>query len=66
MEIRGPGTIANRVILIALIEEVGLPIFIFEDMRMTYLFYQGNEDFGRTWFLSQRKIIWRDGFPQLK
>ena len=55
MEIRGPGTIANRV------------IHIFKDKDgQTYLFYQGNEDFGRTWFLSQRKIIWRDGFPQLK
>ena len=46
--------------------ESGHPHIFKDKDGQTYLFYQGNEDFGRTWFLSQRKIIWRDGFPQLK
>ena len=46
--------------------ESGHPHIFKDKDGQTYLFYQGNEDFGRTWFLSQRKIIWRGGFPQLK
>ena len=45
--------------------ESGHPyIFVDEDGETT-LFYQGNNDFGRTWYLSQRKIVWRDGYPYL-
>lgn len=29
----------------------------------TYLFYQGNNDRGRTWWLSAVEIGWRDGIP---
>ena len=37
---------------------------IFKDKNsQTYLFYQGNNDFGRTWFISQRKVLWRNGKP---
>lgn len=43
--------------------ESGHPyIFIDEDDR-TYLFYQGNADMGRSWYLSMTEIGWRDGIP---
>jgi hypothetical protein len=28
-----------------------------------YLFYQGNNDLGKTWYLSFVKIGWKDGRP---
>lgn len=43
--------------------ESGHPHIFKDKDGQTYLFYQGNEDFGRTWFLSQRKIIWEGWFP---
>lgn len=45
--------------------ESGHPgIFVDEDGQ-TYLFYQANNDKGRTWFLSCVKIGWKDGKPYL-
>lgn len=39
---------------------------IFEDSNgKTYLFYQGNNDKGRTWLLSNRKIGWKSSGPYL-
>ena len=29
----------------------------------TYLFYQGNNDMGQTWYLSKVKIDWKNGLP---
>jgi hypothetical protein len=29
----------------------------------TYLFYQGNKDGGKSWYLSKVKIGWKDGKP---
>lgn len=40
---------------------------IFEDADgQTYLLYQGNADFGKTWFLSWRKVVWKNALPQTK
>jgi predicted GH43/DUF377 family glycosyl hydrolase len=30
-----------------------------------HLFYQGNNDMGRTWYLSHVRIVWKDGLPAL-
>lgn len=45
--------------------ESGHPhIFTDEDGR-TWLFYQGNNDRGKTWLISQREVLWRDNGPVL-
>ena len=39
---------------------------IFEDENGdTYLFYQGNDDKGKTWYLSNVKIGWRKSGPYI-
>lgn len=38
---------------------------IFQDGNSTYLFYQGNSDHGKTYFISMVRIIWRDGKPSV-
>ena len=45
--------------------ESGHPHIFKDKDGQTYLFYQGNEDFGRTWFISRKKVLWRDGKPFL-
>ena len=46
--------------------ESGHP-FVFEDEDgRTFLFFQGNNDMGQTWYLSCREIIWQAGLPVLK
>ncbi|MDR2920022.1 MAG: family 43 glycosylhydrolase [Tannerella sp.] len=46
--------------------ESGHPhIFTDVDGR-TYLFYQGNNDNGKTWYLSQKEVFWKDGKPYMK
>ncbi|MGG6314064.1 hypothetical protein [Paenibacillus macerans] len=30
-----------------------------------YLFFQGNNDMGRSWYLSMTEIGWRDGIPYM-
>ena len=46
--------------------ESGHPhIFTDADGR-TYLFYQGNNDNGKTWYITQNEVIWRDGKPGLQ
>lgn len=43
--------------------ESGHPGVFVDDDGQTYLFYQGNNDHGRTWLLSYVRIGWRDGWP---
>ncbi len=46
--------------------ESGHP-YIFEDHDgRTYLFYQGNNDMGKTWYLTQTEVLWENGFPKLQ
>jgi len=44
--------------------ESGHP-FLFQDKGQDYLFYQGNNDNGKTWYLSMVPIDWRAGRPVL-
>ena len=34
-----------------------------DDDGQTHLFYQGNNDNGRTWYLSRLRIEWKEGLP---
>jgi predicted GH43/DUF377 family glycosyl hydrolase len=43
--------------------ESGHPFVFTDDDDRTYLFYQGNDDNGQTWYLSKVEIGWRDGLP---
>jgi predicted GH43/DUF377 family glycosyl hydrolase len=43
--------------------ESGHPGVFVDDDGQTYLFYQGNNDKGKTWFLSRVKIGWKDEKP---
>ena len=43
--------------------ESGHPGVFVDDDGQTYLFYQGNNDQGKTWFLSFVKIGWKDEKP---
>lgn len=43
--------------------ESGHPGIFVDDDGQTYLFYQGNNDKGKTWFLSCVRIDWKDGKP---
>jgi sucrose-6-phosphate hydrolase SacC (GH32 family) len=46
--------------------ESGHPgVFVDADGR-THLFFQGNNDRGKTWYLSRVEIVWRDGRPALR
>ena len=43
--------------------ESGHP-FCFQDRDgRDYLFFQGDADYGKTWYLSKVEIIWKDGLP---
>ena len=46
--------------------ESGHPHIFTDSNGRTYLFYQGNNDNGYTWLLSQREVIWKKGKPTLK
>jgi len=43
--------------------ESGHPYAFTDDDGTTYLFYQGNNDNGKSWYLSKVKIRWKDGIP---
>lgn len=43
--------------------ESGHPFLFQDDDGQDYLFYQGNRDRGRTWYLSVMPIDWEDGKP---
>ncbi|MCW5963846.1 MAG: family 43 glycosylhydrolase [Bryobacterales bacterium] len=45
--------------------ESGHPAAFVDDDGQTYLFFQGNNDNGRTWHLSFRKLEWQNGIPRL-
>jgi predicted GH43/DUF377 family glycosyl hydrolase len=45
--------------------ESGHPHLFKDDDGKTYLFYQGNKDNGKTWYLSNRQVKWHDGGPVL-
>ncbi|MDL2221819.1 family 43 glycosylhydrolase [Parabacteroides sp. OttesenSCG-928-N08] len=46
--------------------ESGHPhIFTDHDGR-TYLFYQGNNDKGRSWYISQKEVYWHNGKPSFE
>ena len=39
---------------------------IFDNGRTSYLFYQGNNDHGKTWYISNRKVNWDKTGPKLE
>ena len=43
--------------------ESGHPFLFQDDDGRDYLFYQGNDDGGRTWYLSMVPIDWKNGKP---
>ena len=43
--------------------ESGHPDIFRDADGRTYLFYQGNNDHGKTWFLSKVEVKWKDGKP---
>lgn len=43
--------------------ESGHPYAFTDDDGKTYLFYQGNNDKGKTWYLSKVTIGWKNGLP---
>ena len=46
--------------------ESGHPHIFKSAKGKTYLFYQGNNDFGKTWLLSNMPVFWKDNEPYLK
>ena len=46
--------------------ETGHPGVFADDDGQTYLFFQGNPDHGKSWYLSWVKIGWADGKPFVK
>lgn len=45
--------------------ESGHPFVFTDNDGTTHLFFQGNDDKGRTWHLSRRQVDWHDGLPVL-
>lgn len=43
--------------------ESGHPFVFTDDDGQIHLFFQGNNDMGRTWYLSRKGIVWRAGAP---
>ena len=46
--------------------ESGHPHIFRADDGRTFLFYQGNNDNGKTWYLSNQEVLWHRGKPVLK
>ena len=46
--------------------ESGHPGIFVDDDRQTYLFFQGNNDRGRTRYISWVKLGWKDGRPYVQ
>ena len=46
--------------------ESGHPGIFGDTDGATWLFFQGNRDKGKTWFLSNVKVEWKDGRPKVK
>jgi beta-1,2-mannobiose phosphorylase / 1,2-beta-oligomannan phosphorylase len=45
--------------------ESGHPAAFVDEDGQTWLFYQGNNDRGRTWYLSAKRVEWRAGGPEV-
>ncbi len=45
--------------------ESGHPFVFVDDDGTTSLFFQGNNDMGKTWYLSRKRIGWKDNRPYL-
>lgn len=45
--------------------ESGHPFAFTDDDGRLYLFYQGNKDHGKSWYLSKVEIGWKDGKPTI-
>lgn len=45
--------------------ESGHPHIFTDNDGRTYLFYQGNNDRGRTWLISNMEVFWKGGLPVL-
>lgn len=45
--------------------ESGHPFVFTDENGRQHLFYQGNPDGGKTWYLSRREIVWNGDVPQL-
>lgn len=43
--------------------ESGHPCIFTDNDNRTYLFFQGNNDQGRTWFITHVKVLWKHGKP---
>jgi len=46
--------------------ESGHPHIFLDDNGKTYLFFQGNNDKGKTWFLSNVEVFWNEDGPFIK
>lgn len=46
--------------------ESGHPHLFLDNNGRTYLFYQGNNDKGKTWFITNEEIFWKKGIPYRK
>jgi len=46
--------------------ESGHPYVFVDADGQTYLFFQGNDDMGQTWYLSYVRVDWENGQPHLK
>lgn len=45
--------------------ESGHPFVFVDGDGRTFLFFQGNNDMGRTWYLSKKCVGWKDNIPYL-
>ena len=45
--------------------ESGHPHLFSDSDGKTYLFYQGNNDNGNTWLLTNEEVVWKKGKPEL-
>jgi hypothetical protein len=43
--------------------ESGHPFLFTDDDGHTYLFFQGNNDNGKSWYLSKVEVAWKQGQP---
>lgn len=46
--------------------ESGHPHLFTDNNGRTYLFYQGNKDNGKTWYISNIEVFWKNGRPYMK
>jgi hypothetical protein len=46
--------------------ESGHPGIFRDKNNKTYLFYQGNNDNGKTWYISKVEVFWNENGPYLK